>query len=91
MANNKSAVKRARQTVRSTSRNESVLTALKTQQKKFRAAVKDGKKEVIHKEFVALSSSLDKAVKKGVIHKNSANRKKASISKSRVGAVSATV
>lgn len=82
MANIKSSAKRARQSSRGTARNAGILAILKTQQKKFRAAIHQGNKEVIHLAFVALSSSLDKAAKKGVIHKNSANRKKSLIAQS---------
>ncbi len=81
MANIKSAAKRARQSVVRTARNASIINTLKTQQKKFRAAVQEGKKETIHSALVALSSCLDKAAQKGVIHKNLVNRKKSVISK----------
>ncbi len=84
MANNKSAAKRSRQTLVNTARNASVVTSLKTQQKKFRSAVQEGKKETIYSAFVALSSSLDKAAKKGVLHKNSVNRRKSALAKSLV-------
>ncbi|PWU08887.1 MAG: 30S ribosomal protein S20 [Verrucomicrobia bacterium] len=82
MANTKSAAKRARQNVVRTAQNTRIISTLKTKQKNFRAAVREGKKEAIHAAMVALSSCLDKAAKRGVIHKNSADRKKSALSKS---------
>jgi small subunit ribosomal protein S20 len=76
MANTKSAAKRARQSVRRATRNSSTLSGLKTEQKKFRKAVTDGNLEAAKAEFSKAVSELDKAVKKGVIHKNVANRRK---------------
>ncbi len=56
-------------------RNTSVISRLKTTEKKFRAALEVGVDEakVIYKN---LTSALDKAAKQGVIHKNAAARKK---------------
>jgi len=81
MANIKSAAKRARQSAIRTTRNASIISALKTQKKKFETAVQGGKKEVIHSALAELSSCLDKAAQKGVIHKNLVNRKKSAISR----------
>jgi len=81
MANTKSAAKRARQSVRRASRNSSVLSGLKTEQKKFRKAIADGNLEVAKAEFGKLSSVLDKAAKRGAIHKNVANRRKSQIAR----------
>jgi len=81
MANTKSAAKSARQTVRRTERNAGVITALKTGQKKLRVAVTGGKKEAVTAEFVALTSALDKAAKRGIIHRNAADRKKSRLAK----------
>jgi small subunit ribosomal protein S20 len=76
MTNTKSAAKRARQSIRNASRNASVLSTLRTQQKKLLSAATGGDKATIHKVSIALSSLLDKAAKQGVIHRNLANRKK---------------
>ncbi len=77
MANTKSAAKRARQSTVRHARKSSVLSALKSGQKKFRTAVEAGKLDEAKAEFQKVSSALDKAAKRGAIHKNSANRKKA--------------
>ena len=75
MANTKSAAKRARQTIKRTARNRTVLTALKGKAKAAKGAAGDQKAEQ------TLISELDKAVKRGVIHKNAANRRKSRLAK----------
>jgi small subunit ribosomal protein S20 len=81
MANIKSAAKRARQSERLRAKNTRVLTSLKTAQKKVTAALASGKADEAKVELQKLSSALDKAAKRGVIHKNSANRKKSTLGK----------
>ncbi len=76
MANIKSAAKRARQSERLHTRNVSVISALKSGQKKLQAALAAGKLDEAKAEYQKVSSALDKAAKRGVIHKNSADRKK---------------
>lgn len=76
MANTKSASKRARQSPRRTLRNRSAVTRLRSLHKRQAGS---GKKEDVQ----ALVSALDKAVKRGIIHKNVANRRKAQLSKAR--------
>jgi len=81
MANIKSAAKRARQSERLHERNVSVISALKSGQKKLHAALSAGKLDEAKAEFQKVSSALDKAAKRGVIHKNSADRKKSSFNR----------
>lgn len=81
MANTKSAAKSTRQSLRRRERNSGVITGLKTAQKKFRTALAQGKVDVARAEFVKLTSSLDKASKRGVIHSNAADRKKSRLTK----------
>ncbi len=76
MANIKSAAKRARQGEIRHARNASVVNALKSGQKKLRTALAAGKLDEAKAEYLKVSSALDKAAKRGVIHKNSAARKK---------------
>ena len=73
MANTKSASKRARQATVRTSRNRSILSGLRRMQKKVTGAT--GQKD--EKSLRALISAVDKAAKRGVIHRNAANRRKA--------------
>jgi small subunit ribosomal protein S20 len=76
MANTKSAAKRARQTSKRSLRNRSVLTHLRNLQKRTRAAEKlDGAQVRI------LVSAIDKAAKRGIIHRNAANRRKARLAR----------
>ena len=79
MANTKSAAKRARQTTKRTLRNRRVLTALKTETKRHSASGTD--KTVTRATYEKLVSELDKAAKRGVIHKNAADRRKSRLAK----------
>ena len=81
MANTRSAAKRARQTARRTLVNSRSLTAVKTQLKKVRAALKSGKKDEASASAQTFVSTLDKAVKAGRVHRNSAARHKSTIGK----------
>lgn len=75
MANIKSAQKRIKQTEKRTLQNKSVKTALKTTLKKFEIGVGE-KAENSADLYQAAVKSLDKAASKGIIHKNTAARKK---------------
>jgi small subunit ribosomal protein S20 len=81
MANTKSAAKRARQSVKRTARNATVLSGLKSAQKKIRAALAAGKPEEAKATFASYASALDKAAKRGIVHKNLVNRKKGTLSR----------
>ena len=76
MANTRSAAKRARQTAARTLQNKSVLTGIKSQQKRLNAAIAGGDKSKIEAELAVFSSRLDKAANRGVVHKNLAGRRK---------------
>jgi len=91
MANTKSAEKSARQSLKRNARNVPVITAIKTQQKKYRATIASGNVAVAKTEFDALSSALDKAAKRGIIHRNVANRRKGRLNKALIAAKSAQV
>ena len=75
-----SGTKRALQSSKRHVRNVSVTSSLKTQEKKVLKAIGDGV-ENAKDVFEALTSMLDKAVKKGVLHKNKAARKKSLFNK----------
>jgi small subunit ribosomal protein S20 len=81
MANTKSAKKSARQTIRRTLQNKSVLTGLKSQVKKVRSAFAAKDKPKATAEVKTLASMADKAAKTGQIHKNKANRQKSRASR----------
>jgi small subunit ribosomal protein S20 len=77
MANTRSAAKRARQTTRRAQRNRSVRTHLRGMQKRATSPnTKSGATEIR-----SLISAIDKAAKRGIIHKNAANRRKARLNR----------
>jgi small subunit ribosomal protein S20 len=80
MANTKSAAKRARQTERRALRNRRVLSRIRTLSK--HAARADAPATDIN----ALISAIDKAAKRGIIHRNAAVRRKAGLTGARAGA-----
>jgi len=76
VANIKSQIKRNRTNEKSRQRNQAVKSHLKTEVRKVRAAVAQGDKTSAEEQLRIASRQLDKAVSKGVIHKNqAANRK----------------
>jgi small subunit ribosomal protein S20 len=75
----KSAKKRVRVTNRATERNRGSKNNLKDALKSFVASVKGGKSSAA--EHAAAQSEIDKAVKKGLIHKNKAARTKAKLAR----------
>ncbi len=79
MPNTKSAERRMRNSARKQARNTVVRTQLKTVVKKFRAAVAT-KQDTTPAALRTAISTLDKAVKKGVIKRGTANRKKSRLS-----------
>ena len=80
MANTKSAAKRARQTAVRSLRNRRVLTRLRKMQKGV--ATTEGTKD--EKSVRELIAAVDKAAKRGIIHRNAANRRKARLNKARM-------
>ena len=79
MPNIKSAKKRVLVSKVNNERNKMAKSALKTTLKKCEAAVAEGNKEQADSAYTAAVKSIDQAVKKGIIHKNNAARKKSSI------------
>ena len=79
MPNIKSAKKRVLVSKVNNERNKMAKSALKTTLKKLEAAVAEGNKEQADSAYTAAVKSIDQAVKKGIIHKNNAARKKSSI------------
>ena len=78
MANHFSAIKRARQTEKRTARNRANTSRLRGALRELRESLGKGKadKATSEKVFRETVSALDKAVQKGVIHKNTASRYK---------------
>lgn len=81
MANIKSQLKRIRTNEKARLRNKSVKSSLKTAVRKFREAASAGDKDRAVTELVTASRALDKAVSKGVIHRNQAANRKSAMAK----------
>jgi small subunit ribosomal protein S20 len=81
VANIKSQLKRIKTNAKRTERNKAVKSELRTWVRKFREAAASGDKDAASDALKTASKKLDKAVSKGVIHKNQAANKKASMAK----------
>ena len=79
MPNIKSAIKRVKVNEKKHLRNRMVKSAMRTTVKKYESAVAAGSADAALLSQTA--SDIDKAVAKGVISKNAANRKKARMAK----------
>lgn len=77
MPNIKSQIKRMRQAEVARVRNKSIRSELKTYIKKYEAAVASGDTELATTLLSVVYRKLDRAASKGVIHTNTAARKKA--------------
>lgn len=80
MPNTKSAERRVRSSARKQSRNSAVKSKTKTLEKSYLKLLKDGKKDEAATALKVVVSALDKAVKSGVIKKETVNRKKSRLS-----------
>jgi len=79
VANIKSQLKRIRTNEKARVRNKSIKSSLKTAIRRFREAAAAGEKDRALGELQAASRQLDKAVSKGVIHRNQAANRKSSM------------
>jgi len=79
MANIKSAEKRIRQTAKRTLRNRSARTRLRSAIKKYRQTEAGKKTDALPETY----SEIDRALRKGAIHKNAAARYKSRLAKKR--------
>ena len=81
MANIKSQLKRIKTNALATERNKAVKSELRTWIRKFKIAADAGDASAAADALKVASTKLDKAVSKGVIHKNNAANKKSSMAK----------
>ena len=79
MANIKSQIKRNKTNEAARQRNQSIRSALRTSIRNFRESVASGDKDKAAVLLKSTSRELDKAVTKGVIHKNQAANKKSAM------------
>jgi small subunit ribosomal protein S20 len=81
VANIKSQLKRIKTNAIRTDRNRAVKSELRTWIRKFKTAAESGDASATSSALRVASAKLDKAVSKGVIHKNNAANKKSSMAK----------
>ncbi len=81
MANHKSALKRAGQNENRRMRNRAVKTRVKSVVKEVRQVVAQNETQSIADQFKTAQATIDKAAKKGVLHKRTAARKIARLAK----------
>lgn len=86
MSKNLSAVKRAKVALRNRSQNKKYKIAIKKSIKKYLLNIHINKEDNTLTDLSLVYKNIDKAVKKGVWHKNKANRKKSRLSKMITGA-----
>ena len=79
MPNIKSAKKRVELTKVANARNKAEKSMLKTNLKKFDAALTEGNREAADAAYKIAVKSVDQAMNKGLLHKNTAARKKSSM------------
>ena len=82
MANIKSQIKRNKTNEKARMRNRAVKSELKTYVRKTREAITAGDKAAATTALNVASRKLDKAVSKGVIHKNQAANRKSKLAAS---------
>lgn len=81
MPNTKSAAKAMRQAERRRQNNIRTKDKFKTAVKDVKKSITTGSKDEAAKQLAKAMAALDKAAKKGVIHKNTASRKKSRLAK----------
>ncbi len=81
MPNIKSAAKRARQNIKREERNRRTKSSLKTAIRKFEESLTSEDREETRDKLNAAVSQIDKAVAKGILHKNNAARKKSHLNR----------
>lgn len=81
MANIKSQIKRNKTNEKARLRNQSIRSEVRTEIRKFQAAIEAGDKAAAEAQLRVASRKLDKAVTKGVFHRNTAANKKSGMAK----------
>lgn len=81
MANLKSAIKRVRVNEERRERNKAIKSRMRNQIKAVEALIEANDAENAKTAYQTAARTIDKAVQKGVIHKNNGNRNKARLAK----------
>ncbi len=79
MPNTKSAKRALRRSLKRRERNKAVKSRIKTLQKKLIALAESGDEDSLKQVWREFQKRVDKAVKTGVFHRNTGNRKKSRI------------
>lgn len=82
MANHKSAIKAARKAARNALRNRMWKSMVKTAIRRVREAIAAGETEKVNELLSRAFKVIDKAASKGVLHANTAARKKSRLARS---------
>lgn len=81
MVKGKTPAKRARRAEANRLNNKAYKSRLKTAIKKYESALKEDNQEAAKDNFLQVTSLIDKSVNKGILHKNTAARKKSALTK----------
>ena len=81
MAQSKTPAKRARKAEANRLRNKAYKTRLKTSIKKYEQSLNQNDTQVAQENLLQVTSLIDKSISKGILHKNTAARKKSALSK----------
>jgi small subunit ribosomal protein S20 len=81
VANIKSQIKRNKTNQKANDRNRAVKSEIKTTVRQAREAISSGDKDKAQAAVKVATTKLDKAVSKGVLHKNQAANRKSAIAK----------
>jgi small subunit ribosomal protein S20 len=88
MANIHSQKKRILRSARERLENRNYTSAIKTYFRRLEGAIASGDQEAAEAEHARLQSTVDKAVKRGALHRNAGARKKARAARIRAGSSS---
>ncbi len=86
MANIPSQIKRNQRSLRERQENRQYTSQIKTYFRRLQAAVESGEDQVADETHTRLVKLIDKAVKRGALHKNTGARKKSRAARLRRGA-----
>jgi small subunit ribosomal protein S20 len=81
VAKSKTVAKRARTSENNRIRNKAYKSRLKTSIKNYEVSLTSDNVDAVRENLLQVTSLIDKSVSKGVLHKNTAARKKSSLSK----------
>lgn len=85
MAHTLNALKRLRQSERRRRRNRARKSAIRTYSKRVLAAVRAGDAHAARSELARAFKAIDKAVQRGVIHRNTGARRKSALARAVAG------